>query len=182
MKRERLTKGALVLGLPMALSVAERADATPKSGVGLPSVNLIDAWDRSTPAKNFAGTATIVFYEDKDTGKTTEALKADLKKRSNPDGSGLALTVVPVADVTGYDYWPARGFVKDAVKKESKKQKTTIFVDFDGAAAKAFDAKHGEATVVVYGKDGKVIASHGGPFSESDRKAFVEIVVAAAQG
>ena len=156
--------------------VESRGGATPANGSKLPDIKLVDAWDRSRALSDYAGNTFVVFYEDKDSGAQSQPIKDELRKATMDDGSSLPITIVPIADVKGYDYWPARGFVKDAVKKETKKGGQIIFLDWDGSAASAFSATHGESTVILYGKDGKAVASHAGTFTQAEVKAFLSAV------
>ena len=81
--------------------------------------------------------------------------------------------IFSVADVTGYDYWPIRGFVKDAIQKESHKQKTNIYCDWDGRIRTALRLNRNASNVVLYDKNGAVVFSQAGLLSPEERKDLV---------
>ena len=162
----------------LGAAIESSGAAAPINGSKLPDIRLVDAWDRTRALSDFTGSTVIVFYEDKDSGSQSQPVKDELRSAKTDDGAPLPIAIVPIADVRGYDYWPARGFVKDAVKKETKKSGQIIFLDWDGTAATAFSAARGESTVVLYGKDGKAVAGHAGSFTQTEVKAFVSAVKA----
>ena len=84
--------------------------------------------------------------------------------------------LVAIADVQGYDYWPVRGFVKDAIRDESRKFGTVIYCDWDGTAQRTFGLQRGTSNLILYGRDGKVIFSHEGPLSAVERSHAIELL------
>jgi hypothetical protein len=151
------------------LATAVDARALPTQGAARPDVALEDAWDRAIHLERYLGMPMLVLYEDK--GSTTEnaALKAELARLAEGDRYKERVALVAVADVTGYDYWPVRGFVKSAIRDESRKQKTPIYCDWDGHVRRALDLEQGTSNVLLFGRDGKVLFAHAGPLSEGAR-------------
>ena len=83
--------------------------------------------------------------------------------------------VVAVADVSAWDFWPAKGFVQDAIREEQRKAGHPIFLDWSGEFGKSFRAKNDASNVVLVGPDGKVKLSHAGPVPASK---ILEILMA----
>jgi predicted transcriptional regulator len=146
-------------------------------GEEAPNGKVVDVDDNKLWMRDLAGKTVIVFYEDKDSGEVNRALKDELKKLMGEDGMS-AIRVVPIADVSEYNSWPARGFVKDAIREESKKNGLTIWCDWDASYRKAYDLEKGTSNVVVIGKDGLVKVSTSGAVKESRRKEILAMLKA----
>lgn len=162
--------------LSTALALASPASAVPKVGAALPAITLRDAWDRTLDLGKLAGKPTLVVYEDKDSAKQNDALKEELARLAKGDKYKERVALVAVADVSGFDYWPAKGFVKDAIKSESHKAGTVIYCDWSGAARERLTLKKGVSNVVLYDKSGKVAFSASGTLSPAQRKELVGLV------
>lgn len=149
----------------------------PHPGAELPAaLRLRDAWDRTFDLSGLATKPVLVVYEDKDSASQNQAFKNDLAALARGDRYRNSVGLVAIADVQGYDYWPVRGFVKDAIKGESHKFNTVIYCDWDGAAQRTFGLRRGTSNVILYGKDGKVIFSHEGALSEAERHEALELL------
>jgi hypothetical protein len=146
--------------------------ALPKAGDGRPALVLTDAWDRSLSVPVQTGKPLLLVYEDKDSATQNAAFKDELAQLAKGDRYKDSVGLLAVADVTGYDYWPVSGFVKDAIKSESQKAKTTIYCDWNGAVRRATGVRAGKSTVILYAPNGKVLLSYEGPMSKEDRAAL----------
>ncbi len=118
----------------------------------------------------------LIVYEDKDSATQNQAFKNDLANLARGDRYRDTVGLVAIADVQGYDYWPVRGFVKDAIKDESRKFGTVIYCDWDGAARRTLGLRRGTSSVILYGKDGKVIFSHEGAMSADERQQAIVLL------
>jgi hypothetical protein len=158
----------------LAMVPATSALALPRVGSARPDVRLVDAWDRGFALASLRGTPVLVVYEDKESGAQNDALKKELAR------AGVrGVTVVAIADVDGYDYWPARGFVKDAIKEQSQKLGAPIYCDWDGKARSSLGMTRGTSNVVLYAKSGAVAFAHAGPMPEAKRKELIALMRAA---
>ena len=128
---------AFGLGLAPALS-SPPAAASPKLGDLRPSVRLVDAWDRAIDTRSLGDKPVLVVYEDRDSASENQVLKDELSKLARGDRYKRSIALLAIADVSGFDYWPARGFVKDAIQEESRKAGTTIYCDWNGEVRRAF--------------------------------------------
>lgn len=152
------------------------ANAVPTVGADRPNVILQDGWDRTFELGRYRGMPTLVVYEDKDSATINQPLKDELSKLAKGDRYKKLIALVAVADVSGYDYWPVRGFVKDAIKSESHKQGTLIFCDWDGRVRNALGLRRGTSNVVLFGKDDKVVFSHAGALSKDQQKQLIALL------
>ena len=161
--------GAVLMAGPIAR-------ALPGPGAKRPDVRLDDAWDRSLTLGRYRGMPTLVVYEDKDSAEENKVLKAELSELAKGDRYKKKIALVAVADVSSYDYWPVRGFVKDAIQAESHKQGTIIYCDWKGAVRRSLDLQKGVSNVVLYGKSDEVLFSHAGPMDKARRAELIGLL------
>jgi len=164
-----------ILALAFTLLTSSAA-GLPAVGEARPPVWLVDAWGRSLDLGTLAGMPVLVVYEDKDSARQNEVLKAELAALAKGDAYRRAIALVAVADVDGYDYWPVRGFVKDAIKRESVRFKTPIYCDWDGAARGALGVRQGTSSEILYGWSGAVLLAHEGPMPAAKRAELIELL------
>lgn len=168
-----LLRGGLFLIITL---LAASAFASPKVGTARPTLKLVDAWGRTYETSEVGARPLLVLYEDKDSANDNKAFKEELSKLAKGDAYKTKAVLLAVADLQGYDYWPARGFVKDAMMAESRKAGTAIFCDWDGSLGKALSVKRGASNVMLYGKDGKLLFSYEGAMPEASRKDLLELL------
>jgi hypothetical protein len=173
----RVLRALLVTGLlGLVVLFASHASALPVAGAVRPEVQLTDAWDRSIRLSTYRGMPVLVVYEDKGSSAQNAALKSELAVLARGDKYRRLIALVAVADVTGYDYWPIRGFVRSAIRSESSRQNTVIYCDWDGHIRAALGLERGQSNVVLYGSDGGVLFAHAGPLTADGRRAFVALL------
>lgn len=165
-----------VLVLACIGAVAGPASALLPVGALRPAAKTVDADGRALDLRAILAKPTLVLYEDKDSSKMNAAFKDELSKLARGDRYRDAVALVPVADVQGYDYWPVRGFVKDAIRGESKKIGATIYCDWDGSFQRAADFRRGTSSVMLIGKNRRVLFSSEGPLSKADSARVIELL------
>lgn len=158
------------------VTVASLAHGLPSVGANRPATKITDAWSRTLDLAKLSGRPVLLLYEDKDSAPQNQPLKDELAKLAKGDKYKATIALVAVADVSAYDYWPARGFVKDAIKKESRKHATTIYCDWDGRFRESLALDANTSNVVLYGKDGSVLLSHAGAMPPEKRARLVELL------
>jgi hypothetical protein len=146
------------------------------------SVRLVDAWDRSDDIGRYRGMPTLLVYEDKDSAQTNIVLKRELGDLAKGDRYKRSISLIAMADVSSYDYWPARGFVKDAIKKESVAQATLIFCDWNGSVRNALGLRAHASNIVLYGRDGAILFSHVGALSAERRAELIGLLRRQVEG
>ena len=148
--------------------------AAPTVGATAKDARAVDVDGRVLSLERMRGTTVFVVYEDKESGKQNQALKRELEEWLSHDAKAHAsVFVAPVADVSEYDSWPARGFVKDAIREESKKVGMTIWCDWDASFRKTLDLAKGKSNVVVLGRDGRVLFAAEGALSLEQRREAI---------
>src|SRR6476660_3199251 len=115
----RATAAALFLATALPCTTVM---AMPELGSPTPNVRVADAWDRSISLDGYAGMPMLVIYEDRGSAKENDALKKELHgfvDRNHDYTKRVAL--VPVADVSSFNFGLARGLIKRFIKQESAK-------------------------------------------------------------
>lgn len=159
-----------------ALTLSATAQALPAVGAPGPGGKVVDAEGRGLDLHAIKGKPTLLVYEDKEATKQNLELKTQLSKLASGDKYRKAIALVAVADVEGYDYWPARGFVKSAIRSESKKLGNTIYVDWDGSMRRLSGFTKGMSTIILVGSDGKIMFSHEGKMAKAEREKLLSLL------
>jgi hypothetical protein len=167
---------SLALALSIVLVVSATAGASPSIGARRPDVRLDDAWGGQHRLGRYRGMPTLVIYEDKDSASQNHALKTELSELARGDKYKSAVALIAIADVSSYNFWPARGFVKSAIQDESRKFGTLIFCDWDGTVRRSLGLRERASNVVLYGRDDRVRFSHAGPLSIEQRRTLIGLL------
>lgn len=168
---------ALVLTAAVVLA-APFAHALLKPGTAPVDFTVHDPDDKAAKLSALrGGKPVLVFYEDKDGGAQNERFKQRLGKLRDKSAAAKNVKVLAVADVGSWNFWPAKGFVKDALRDAGKKAGITVWADWTTAGRKSLDATSSASNIVLLDATGKVVwASSGalGPAQENDLLARVE--------
>ncbi|MBK8253178.1 MAG: hypothetical protein IPK82_10990 [Polyangiaceae bacterium] len=177
--RNKIAAAAVVAGMS---GTSLSALALPKIGDDAPLGKVEDADGKTLETKSLKGKPVLIVYEDRDSATQNEKLKKELSVLAKGDKYKSKVALAAVADVSSYDFWPAKGFVKDAIREESKKQGTTIYCDWNASFRKAFKLTKGKSSIVLIGKDNKVLFAGEGSLSDADRKKLVDLLKSEVEG
>jgi hypothetical protein len=158
-----------LIGLCIALSLfAGQASALVAAGTALPTLDLEDAWERHLDVAKLRGHPLVLIYEDKDAASQNVGFKQTLATWMSEERF-KALRMVPIADVSAYNYFPAKGFARSAVQDTSKKIGRPVYCDWSGGIGKSLGAGTAAAShVVLVSKTGQVLYSHVGALQAAD--------------
>jgi hypothetical protein len=159
-----------------ASTLGSDALAVPREGATAPNAKLEDADGRVSELKAMRGKPILIVYEDRDSAKQNEALKRELGELARGERYRAKIALAAVADVSAWDFWPAKGFVRDAIRDESKKQGTTIYCDWTGAFRSTYKLRRGVSSVVLIGTDGRVVFAAEGALPMDQRKRLVSLL------
>lgn len=184
MSSNRLQKGASVMAAAAALVAlgGGSARAVPKEGDKAPNARVEDADGRVLDLKTLKGKPILIVYEDKDSAQQNDVLKKELSKLAKGDKYKKMIALAAIADVSSYDFWPVKGFVKDAIREESKKAGTTIYCDWDGRFRSTYKIREGTSNVILVSKDGHVLFAAEGSLKEPERKRLLDLIKAQVEG
>lgn len=172
----RLLAAAAVAVAFAVLTVQRAALALPAEGEKAPNASVEDADGRALEMKSLRGKPILIMYEDKDSSAQNQALKDELSKLAKGDRYKSAITLAAVADVSAYNFWPVKGFVKDAIREESQKFGTTIYCDWDASFRKKYRMREGVSSVVLVGRDGLVLFAADGALSAEKRAQLLKLL------
>ncbi len=174
--RPRFLAPPISVLISIALLVGSAGALPPVGSSPTTTTTLEDADGRALDARAAAGRPMLVVYEDRDTSQQNAPLKRDLKALAGETPRFAALFMLPVADVSDYDYWPAKGFVRSAIRDESTRAGLSIYCDWDGGFRGALQLRRKTSSVVLIGKDGRVLFAAEGSLSADARKRVVALV------
>lgn len=174
--RPRLPRLLAAAAVAVAFAVQGSALALPAEGEKAPNARVEDADGRALEMKTLRGKPILIMYEDKDSSAQNQALKDELSKLAKGDRYKSAIALAAVADVSAYDFWPVKGFVKDAIREESRKFGTTIYCDWDASFRKKYRMREGVSSVVLVGRDGLVLFAADGALSAEKRAQLLKLL------
>jgi hypothetical protein len=151
------------------LVVATTALALPRVGTTVPNATAQSLDGKTLDTRALQGKISLIFYEDKDVTQQNKALKDALELQKKKDERKANAEVHAVANVSAWDFWPAKGFVRDAIAEQQKKAGHPIYCDWSGDFGKALGTVKDKSNVILLGPDRKVILAHAGPVSTEMR-------------
>jgi hypothetical protein len=119
-----------------------------------------------------SGQPLLVVYEDQDGGKQNHAMKDLIAAYHDPIANRARVAVWPVADLSKWNWWPAKSHALSDVQKSASKQNTHILIDWTGALHKAWGLSRGKNSIVLIGSDGKVRYASEGETTSAQRAAL----------
>jgi len=180
---QRTFFGTLAFSLFTAAALwATPVQAVPKEQEVAPNARLEDADGNALELKALKGKPVVIIYDDRTSAPSSESFRKELIKMLKSNALGGEVQLLLVANVSAYDFWPARGTVEDVVRKETKKQGTKIYLDWTGGLRSAMKLKNEVTSVVMVGKDGRVAFASEGVPQGKDQQRLVEMLRAQAGG
>ncbi len=158
------------------LTLAGSAGALPRVGDVQPAASVADADGRLASVQGFHGKPVLILYEDKESSTVNAELKADLASLARGESYRSSVALLPVADVHSYNFWPIRGFVKNAIRDESRKIGATIYCDWDSSFRKAAHLSGGTSSVILVGRDGRVLFAWEGRVPPEQRRHLTHLL------
>lgn len=121
---------------------------------------------------DYLGRAVVIVYEDRDSNRQNEALKRELAERIRGQGLEREVAVVPVANLSGFNFWPAMGFARDAVLDIARRQGSEVLMDWSGEMARAYRFRAAMSYALVLDRHGRVLFRHAGTLQSGARSRF----------
>ena len=182
MRRPAALSLALLLAAPAALG--DPPSGSVVNAVGLPRApdfELESTAGRTRRLRDFLGRVVIIIYEDRDSNQQNNPLKDDLAARARREDLSRDVSLVAVANLSAYDFWPARGYARDAVVEIARQMGYELMIDWSGAMSTAYRFRPGRSHVMVLSRDGRVLFRHAGPMSAQARESFFSLLGEAAR-
>jgi hypothetical protein len=119
------------------------------------------------------GKPVILFYEDKDSTTLNSSLKETLFARGKERGLLDSASVVAVANLQKFDFFPARQIALSYVRDEEKKVGVPILVDLDGTLGSApWQLPTKTSNVLLLDAEGALVFRHSGKMKPEEEVAF----------
>jgi predicted transcriptional regulator len=131
---------------------------------------------RTRHLSHYLGRAVIIVYEDRDSNHQNDVLKQELAARARAQDLTQDVSVVPVANLSGFAFWPAQGFARDAVLDIARQQQMEILIDWTGEMARSYRFRPAMSYVMVLSREGRVLFRHAGTLDSSARGRFFNAV------
>lgn len=155
------------------VAVAREASAALPRGAGPLEATLKGSGGREARLSRWRGKPVILFYEDRDSLELNSRFKDSLFERGKAQGLLDAASVVAVANLQAYDFWPARGIALSFVRDAEKKAGIPILVDLDGTLARApWALPPKTSNVVLLDAAGRPVFVHSGRLEDADAARF----------
>lgn len=143
-----------------------------------PMPEPVDATLRSSKGEQvrlsrWRGKPVILFYEDKDSTTLNAPLKEALFTVGRERGLLQSASVVAVANLEKFDFFPARGIALSYVRDEEKKVGIPILVDLDGTLGQPpWGLPTKTSNVLLLDSEGAVVFRHAGRMKPEEQERF----------
>jgi hypothetical protein len=138
----------------------------------LSSVTLTGTDDRPVSLARFAGKPAVVFYEDRGSTATNQALKEALVEQGRRHGLLHAVRVIAIANISAYNFPPARQIATAFIRRAERRAGIPILLDLSGTLqAQPWALPDDASTVLLLDAGGRVVWRHSGkvPPAETTR-------------
>jgi peroxiredoxin len=161
---------ASALTVTLASASGSYAQTQPSSPL---DATLRNASGDKAPLSKWRGKPVILFYEDKDSTTLNLAFKDQLFAVGKQKGLLDAVSVVAVAHLKPFNFFPARQIALSYVRDEEKKVGVPILVDLDGTlGGPPWNLPTRTSTVMLLDASGAVVYRYSGRMGEPDKQAF----------
>ncbi len=177
----RTTRGlffllAWLVYLPSVRSAQTGGSLQPASPTAAPLLQavLLDLADKPVVLKQLVGKVVVVLHQDRYSSEQNELFKDKLSAlvARFPE----QLRVVALADAGGYNFWPAKGYVKDALRSVEQKGGAIVAVDWKGAVRKAYQIAPKQSAIFVLDKRQELAQFSHGTLNPVENQQLAEII------
>ncbi len=157
---------------PVAAPVAPAPPTLPLA----PEFALEGTSGQTRRLRDYRGRVVILIYEDRDSNQQNDALKRELAEHARAQDLTRDVAVVPVANLSSYDFWPASGFARDAVVDIARQQGMEILIDWSNSMSGAYRFRPSTSYVMVLSREGRVLFRHAGTLPSRERMRFFSVI------
>lgn len=171
--------GAPLLGSPRSAWAQAKTAEGKLDPAPILDARLVDLEDRVSPLRGYVERSAaeakviVVLHQDRKSADENAAFKAELGRLSGQHRAQLR--VVALADVDGYAFWPAKGYVKDALRPLSA-DGAVVLCDWHGVVRKAYGLRPGQSAVFVLSAAGELAILSRGKLSADESKNLLRSI------
>jgi len=172
---------ALALGLSLPAGAVPRG-AQPAATSDAPCEAPRDATLRGSDGEavrlsRWWGKPVILFYEDRHSLKVNQPLKDALFARGRAAGVLKAASLVAVANLQSFNFFPARGIALSYVRDAEKKSGIPILVDLEGTLAEGeWGLPPKTSSVLLLNRYGTEVFRASGPLTAPETEQFFSVL------
>jgi hypothetical protein len=159
----------LLFALPMF------AWALPKSGSTVGRVSVVDTTGTSRTLPD-AHRPILLMYEDRASASENQEVRRLLGRYTRVAENRAVFEFVAVADVSKWNWWPAKRHVLEELRAEERRHHTTLYADWNGSVRRSWGFQKSRSTVLLLGQNGSVRFSAEGPLS-AEKRAALEVAL-----
>jgi hypothetical protein len=175
--------GALLPTLAVADPVVVTPPRAPEEAVApapppplAPEFALESTAGQTRRLRDYRGRVVILIYEDRDSNQQNDDLKRELAARAREQDLTRDVAVLPVANLSGFSFWPASGFARDAVVDIAREQRLEILMDWASTMSGDYRFRRATSYVMVLSRGGRVLFRHAGALPSRERMRFFSVV------
>lgn len=155
-----------------ALLLTAPAWAAGKGGDGMDATLRATAGG-DTQLSRWRGKPVILFYEDRHSAELNRPLKFQLFERGKARGVLDGATVIAVANLEAFNFFPARQIALSYVRDEEKRVGVPVLSDLEGVMGKApWNLPGKTSSVLLLDAGGVVVYRYSGRMKPEDIEAF----------
>lgn len=173
----RLLVLATVALLVCAAATPSRAEE--HGGAPLIDAQLRDLDDHPVRLKSLLekeGMFLVVLHQDRKSSDQNQEFKDQLGKLAESPAGRAKMRLVALADAGGYDFWPARGYVKDALRPLRDAGFALVLADWQGAVRKKYGIPAGQSALFVVTAGGELRAFMSGVIGKEEARQLLQMI------
>jgi hypothetical protein len=137
-----------------------------------------------TPARlaRYLGRPAVLFYEDRGSTELNHDVKDALIARGRREGLLEAVSVIAVANVAAYNFFPARDLATAFIKRAEGAAGIPIFLDLEGRLlAPPWNLPGDTSTVLLLDRAGRIVWRHSGKLTTDQTARMLDRLAAMAR-
>ena len=169
-------KAVLVLFVAILALTGGDALAVPRPGTTAPPAGVQSLSGRVVRLDRLRGKPVLIVFESRESKGRNTALKDRLARLVRGGRYRGRVHMLPVASVENLDFFPARGFVEDAIESESARIGATIYCDWDGSFRRALSLRPERSSVILISREGRVVFAFEGALDRRAQDRLIELL------
>lgn len=150
----------------------------PAGGI-LPAAPLLDARmadldDKTVTLRSMRGQVVVLLHQDKASSDQNAAFKERVGELAGKLSGRVQL--VALAEVGAYNFWPARRYVKSALKPLRDQGGALVLCDWSSAVRKSYRLAAGQSAVFVLDAQGELRGLQRGVLSDAEQAQTLALI------
>lgn len=165
-------------GGPLSPPRPPRPPATELAAAALLDAPILDLEDKPVSLRAMRGKVVVVLHQDRYSSDQNQGFKDRLGELVLRFPGKLQL--IALAEVGGYNFWPARRYVKDALRPLRALGGALVACDWKGTVQRSYRIPARQSAVFVVDRDSTLQALRMGVLPAADATALLDQIAALA--